>query len=58
MKSNKASKICTTDPECRFMRSRGLNLCYNAQISIDSYSGIIIVRDVVNDNVDRFQLIP
>ena len=58
MKGNKASKISTTDPECRFMRSGGLNLCYNAQISIDSYSGVIIARDVVNDNVDCFQLIP
>jgi len=58
MKGNKASKISITDPECRFMRSRGLDLCYNAQISIDSESGIIVARDVVNDNVDYYQLIP
>jgi len=58
MKKNKASKVSTTDPECRFMRSRGLDLCYNAQISIDSDSGIIVARDVVNDNIDYYQLIP
>jgi len=57
MKESKASKVSITDPECRFMRSRGLNLCYNAQISIDSESGILVARDVIK-NVDYHQLIP
>ena len=58
MKESKASKVSITDPECRFMRSRGLNLCYNAQISVDSETGIIVARDVVNDEFDHYQLIP
>jgi len=58
MKESKASKVSITDPECRFMRLKGFELCYNAQISIDSESGIIIARDAVNDNVDYYQLIP
>jgi len=58
MKESKASKVSITDPECRFMRLKGFELCYNAQISIDSESGIIIARDVTNENVDYHQLIP
>ncbi len=58
MKENKASKVSITDPKCRFMRLKGFEFCYNAQISIDSETGIIVARDVVNENVDYHQLIP
>ncbi|MBO8182859.1 MAG: transposase [Archaeoglobus sp.] len=58
MKGSKASKVSITDSECRFMRLKGFEFCYNAQISIDSESGIIIARDVVNDNVDFFSSSP
>lgn len=58
MKESKASKVSITDPECRFMRLKGFEFCYNAQISIDSETGIIVARDVVSDNVDYHQLIP
>ena len=57
MQESKASKVSITDPECRFMRLKGFELCYNAQISIDSESGIIVARDVIK-NVDYHQLIP
>jgi len=40
------------------MRLKGFEFCYNAQISIDSETGIIVARDVVNENVDYHQLIP
>lgn len=58
MKESKASKVSITDPECWFMRLKGFELCYNAQISIDSETGIIVARDVTNENVDYHQLIP
>jgi hypothetical protein len=40
------------------MRSRGLSFCYNAQISVDSETSIILARDVVNDETDHSQFIP
>lgn len=51
-------KASYTDPECRYMRSRGLKFCYNAQVSVDSETSIILARDVVNDETDHSQLIP
>ena len=51
--------VSLTDPESRFMKNkRRFELSYNAQVTVDSYGGIIIANDVVQDIDDSGQLVP
>jgi len=53
MESSGENHICTTDPECRVMKSRdGLRPCYNVQTAVESKNHLIVHYDVTNECVD------
>jgi len=53
MESGGGNQICTTDPECRVMKSRdGLRPCYNVQTAVESENHLIFHYDVTNECVD------
>lgn len=50
-------QISTTDGESRLMKMRrGVDVCYNAQIAVDSQHKLIIAADVTNAVTDQQQL--
>lgn len=53
-------RVNVTDPATRLMHEAngGLEVCYNAQISVDSDYQIIAATDVVSDEADHGQFIP
>lgn len=47
------NQVCTTDPECRAMKSgEGIRPCFNVQTAVESRSHIIVHYDVVSECVD------
>ena len=48
-----------TDPESRIMKtSNGFEQCYNAQISVESSSQLIVAAEVTQETNDKKQLVP
>jgi transposase len=53
------SEISLTDPESREMKNNGrIDVCYNAELSVDSKEHIIVNYDVTNEANDTNQLAP
>jgi len=52
--------VSITDPEARFMKNKKqrIEFCYNAQITVDHGSGMILANDVVQECTDHGQLKP
>lgn len=52
--------VSITDPEARFMKNKNqrIEFCYNAQITVDHGSGIILANGVVQECTDHGQLKP
>ena len=47
------NQICTTDPECRVMKSRdGLRPSFNVQTAVESENHLIVNYDVTDECVD------
>ena len=47
------NQICTTDPECRVMKSGdGIRPCYNVQTAVETENHIIVYYDVTEECVD------
>lgn len=59
IKTEKVKEVSTTDPESRFMKTRGgrIRLSYNCQITT-SKNGIVLANEVCNESTDYKQLIP
>ena len=57
-KGRTVSKVSTTDPESRYMRSKGTNPAYNAQAAIDADSKMIVGGYVTNHCTDECELAP
>ena len=51
-------KVSTTDPEARYMRSKGTNPAYNAQAAIDADSRMVVGGYVTNRCSDECELAP
>jgi transposase len=57
LKESGETQLSMTDPEARLMKSRqGTQVCYNAQIAVDSKHKLIAAIDVSNDLNDLNQL--
>lgn len=57
MKQEGQDQVSLTDPESRSMKTGGgFNVCYNAQIAVDSKHGLIVTGDVTNAPNDLQQL--
>ena len=54
----KPKAVSTTDPECRMMKGKGINPCYNAQAAIDAKSRLVVAGYAVNACCDSSELIP
>lgn len=53
MESSETNQICTTDPECRIMKSRdGIRPCYNVQTAVESDNHLIVYYDVTSECTD------
>ena len=53
------SEISLTDPESRQMKTRhGIDVCYNAQISVDDKHHLIVDYDLDNDPTDYASMVP
>ncbi len=47
------NQVCTTDPECRVMKSEdGIRPCFNVQTAVESKNHIIVHYDVTSECVD------
>jgi transposase len=59
VEKNDLEKVSTTDPECRFMKSKKgrIELSYNFQITAD-HNGFILANDVTDSSSDTYQLKP
>jgi transposase len=52
-------QVSLTDPDSRRMKVRGsVEVCYNAQIAVDSKHALIVAHDVTNEGNDQEQLGP
>jgi transposase len=61
LEASDATQLSLTDPESRAMKlgkGRGIEVCYNAQMAVDSKYKLIIANDVTNDPGDRAWLSP
>jgi len=60
LEEQELSRVSITDPSARRMRTSdgGIEVCYNAQISVDSEYQVIAANDVVSDVNDTKQFIP
>ena len=59
MDSEKKDEISLTDPEARQMKTRhGIDVCYNAQISVDDKNHLIADYDLIDDPNDSASLVP
>jgi len=57
MRTEQAQQVSLTDPDSRRMKmSEGANVCYNAQIAVDSEHGLIVTQRVCNEPTDVQQL--
>jgi transposase len=53
------SEVSLTDPESKLMKNNGkIEVCYNAELSVDSKKHIIVNYDVTNESNDANQLAP
>lgn len=53
MEKDGANQICTTDPECRLMKSRdGIRPSFNVQTAVESENHLIVHYDVTSECVD------
>ena len=59
VETEKLKQVSTTDPESRFMKTKGgkIELAYNCQVTT-SKNGIILANDVCNESTDYKQLLP
>jgi transposase len=59
IETDKVKQVSITDPESRFMKTKGgrIELAYNCQVTT-SKNGIILANDVCNESTDYKQLIP
>jgi len=59
IEADKVKQVSMTDPESRFMKTKGgkIELAYNYQVTT-SKNGIILANDVCNESTDYKQLIP
>lgn len=56
---NGQSEISLTDPDSREMKNNGkVEVCYNAELSVDSKEHMIVNYDVTNEPTDQKQLAP
>jgi len=59
LKETGKSEISLTDPESRLMKNNGkIEVCYNAEMSVDRKEHIIVNYDVTNETNDVKQLAP
>lgn len=59
MDASERNRINPDEPEARLIRAgKEFVLGYNAQIVVDEKSGLIVATDVVNDEIDKAQLVP
>jgi transposase len=59
LQANGQSQLSLTDPESRRMKTRGdIDVCYNAQIAVDSKHHLIVAHDVTDQVNDVEQLAP
>ena len=60
LEGQELSRVSITDPSARRMRTSdgGIEVCYNAQISVDSEYQVIAANDVVSDVNDTKQFVP
>lgn len=58
IEGEKPKKISTTDPESRYMKSKGILPSYNAQAAVDQSSGMVVGGYATNSVTDNAQLIP
>ena len=59
MKEKDLDEISLTDPDARLMKTRtGIDVCYNAQISVDDKYHLIVDYDVGNDPTDCSSMVP
>lgn len=57
MRTEQVQQVSLTDPDSRRMKmSEGANVCYNAQIAVDSAHGLIVTQQVCNEPTDVQQL--
>lgn len=53
MESSGENQICTTDPECRLMKTRdGIRPSFNVQTAVESENHLIVHYDVTNECTD------
>lgn len=53
MEKSGENHICTTDPECRLMKSRdGIRPCFNVQTAVESENHLIVYYDVTSECTD------
>ncbi|MBI2937023.1 MAG: IS1182 family transposase [Thaumarchaeota archaeon] len=59
MEETGKDEISLTDPESRLMKNNGkIEVCYNAEMSVDAKEHIIVNYDVINETNDEQQLAP
>lgn len=60
LEEQELSRVSITDPSARRMRTSdgGIEVCYNAQIAVDSEYQVIAANDVVSDVNDSKQFVP
>ncbi len=59
MNGKDLNEISLTDPDAKLMKTRtGIDVCYNAQISVDDKYHLIVDYDVVNDPTDCSSMVP
>ncbi len=59
MEQTDTKEISLTDPEARLMKTRtGIDVCYNAQISVDDKHHLIVDYDLDNDPTDCSSMVP
>lgn len=57
MKRKELKQVSLTDPDSRSMKTgQGTNVCYNAQIAVDSKHSLIVAETVTNEPTDQKQL--
>lgn len=51
------NQVCTTDPECRVMKSEdGIRPCFNVQTAVEAKNHIIVHYDVTSECIDWYLL--
>jgi transposase len=60
LKERKLKEVNITEPEAHLMKTNngGYDVCYNAQISVDSDKQIITAAELTNQGGDNHQLVP